>query len=480
MFPIGPWPLTDEQLTFAASLIDDLSLLGYRLQHEGNAIFFSRRIPKPKADPREFYRDAHVKLHRVRISPQADRIRTFEAEFGNHLFVDGANLDLGAIEPHLRSVDLRKRAHPSRRDQELVSYLRAYQTISSHMSVGRENAYILEDMGRTPPAVMGVLVLSSPRYYQPRRDEVLGWLSPSSLKTMSERRRTQHERIRMAGLNRIMQVAVCCALPPYSHLGAARLLAIAPFMKLVRDDFAERWYDRRRNPKPDLVAVTTTTSMGMTGTPFQSLRAGKFMNIRNARLRGENWNRDGVIYARLGTTHPWKPKMTLTTKELFADFGDLISEATRAQAVTLVQNRVGGSDAGGELQQAMLQIGITADIFRAHPIGFFLGALDLPSVEALSTGDPRTKRPQLNWNIAVQQFRSDFGEADCPTKMPGLSPVARASAIERRRTRARSVTLSDIVLSRLLTHADPAGRSITSEAGSTAAGEDAWNLEDEG
>ena len=54
------------------------------------------------------------------------------------------------------------------------------------MSVGRENAYILEDLGRSPPTVMGALVLASPRYYQPRRDEVLGWRPPSGLKTMSD------------------------------------------------------------------------------------------------------------------------------------------------------------------------------------------------------------------------------------------------------------------------------------------------------
>lgn len=450
MFPIGPWPLTEEQVAFVASLIGDLSTLGYLFDSEGNVIYFSQRIPAPKADPREFYREAHVKLHQVRIQPQADRIRAFETEFGNDVFVDGADLELAAIEPRLRPVDLRKAACPSRRDLALVAYLRNYQTISSHMSVGRENVYILEDVARTPPAVMGVLVLASPRYYQQRRDEVLGWLSPRSLDAMSDRRAARHQRIRMAGLNRIMQVAICCALPPYSHLGAARLLAIAPFTRLVRDDFAERWYDPRRNPDPDLAVVTTTTSMGMTGTPFQSLRPGKFMNIRNKRLRGKNWNRDGVIYARLGATHPWKAGTILTSAELFADFRDLVSEATHTRAAALVQDQDASLDAVSSLREAMLQIGITSDIFRGHPIGFFVGALDLPSLEALSTGAARIKRPQLNWNIAVQQFRSDFGEADCPTKMPGLPAHVRADAIAKRRARAKKVKRSEVMLSRLL------------------------------
>jgi hypothetical protein len=379
-----------------------------------------------------------------------DRIRAFESEFGQEVFVEGAALDLSAIKPHLRPVDLRRPARPTRKDQGIVAYLRAYQTISSRMSVGRENAYILEDAGRTPPAVMGVLVLASARYYQPRRDEVLGWLPPSELDSMGERRRRRYEKIRMAGLNRTMQVAICCALPPYSHLGAARLLAVAPFTKIVHDDFSERWYHRRNNPNPDLVAVTTTTSMGMTGTPFQSLRAGKFIDARNATKRGKNWNRDGVIYSRLGTTHPWKHTETLTTKELYADFTGLISNATRTLAATFVQDGGAASQADAVLRQAMLEIRITTDIFRGHPVGFFLGALDLPSLESLSAGTPRRKRPLLNWDMAVQQFRSDFGEAQCPTRQPGLNPTKHADAVAKRRDRARGATVQHILLSRII------------------------------
>jgi DNA invertase Pin-like site-specific DNA recombinase len=78
------------------------------------------------------------------------------------------------------------------------------------------------------------------------------------------------------------QTRICCALPPYSQLGAARLLALAPFTSVVVDDFTTRWFDRRGNPDPDLAVVTTTTSMGMTGTPFQTLRT---INLSTARIQ---------------------------------------------------------------------------------------------------------------------------------------------------------------------------------------------------
>jgi hypothetical protein len=448
MFPIGPWPVTDEKFAFVASLIGDLSCLGYELHRESGTICFSQRLPGPAADCREFYREAHVKLHRMRLRDHADQIASFEKEFGSDVFVDGATLNLAAIQPRLRPVDLRKKANASRRDQKIVQYLRAYQTVGSHMSVGRENAFILEDIGHGGPAVMGILVLASPRYYQPRRDEVFGWLSPSQLNVLSETRRKKQVRVRMAGLNRIMQVAICCALPPYSHLGAARLLAIAPLTSSVRDDFANRWYDRRGNRDPDLAAVTTTTSMGLTGTPFQALRPAKFIDSQNAAIRGKVWNKDGLIYSRLGLSHPWRRGIPIQSQELFADFSALVSDATRSLAFKLVGS--GSRDTKSVLQQAMLAVGITPSIFRGNPIGFFLGAIDQSAVEALVTGKPRVRRPLLSWDIAVQQFRSDFGEAEHPTKMPGLDPVSRSEAVARRRDRAKRVQYHNILLSNAL------------------------------
>jgi hypothetical protein len=451
MFPIGPWPISDEKFAFARALIEDLSSLGYEIRRDQEAIYFSQRLPNPTTDCRAFYREAHHKLHRIRLKQHAERVLAFEKEFGPHVFVDGATLDFAAIEPRIRPVNLRKDANTSRRDREVVQYLRTYQTISSHMSVGRENAFILEDYGRKEAPVMGVLVLASPRFYQPRRDEVFGWLSPKQLSSLSERKQKRHLKIRMAGLNRTMQVAICCALPPYSLLGVAQLLAVAPFTAIVQQDFANRWYDRRRNPDPDLAAVTTTTSMGTTGTPFQNLRAGRFIDAKSAKRRGANWNRDGEIYARLALTHPWRRDQPLTTNEIFADFRELVSDQTIEQALSLA--KAGGA---GDLErtyvliQAMQQIGITEKIFHGNPVGVFLGALDLPSVEALETGHARANRPVLNWDMAVQQFRSDFGEGSRPTKAPGLKPAERAEAIAKRRERASRIRLDDILLSRRL------------------------------
>jgi hypothetical protein len=100
------------------------------------------------------------------------------------------------------------------------------------------------------------------------------------------------------------------------------------------------------------------------------------------------------------------------------------------------------------LDEAMLQVGIRSDIFRGNPVGFFLGALDQPSVEALESGAARANRPVLSWDLAVQQFRSDFGEAEHPTKMPGVDPAARSRAVANRRDRAKRVRLEDVLLSR--------------------------------
>jgi hypothetical protein len=137
--------------------------------------------------------------------------------------------------------------------------------------------------------------------------------------------------------------------------------------------------------------------------------------------------------------------MFIRSPEIFADFSELVSPETRNLAL-----RLAGTAGSDELRQAMLQVGITANIFRGNPIGFFVGALDRPAVEAIGAGRVRTVRPVLSWDIAVQQFRSDFGEAEHPTKMPGVDLASRSQAVAKRRDRAKRVQYKDILLSEIV------------------------------
>jgi len=449
--------LSNEELLFTESLILDLRPLGYSLFKENGVIVCHQRVLSPAADYRDFFRSAHTKIHLGRVQQSMKEVTAFEKQFGESVFIEGLALNIGTINPRLRPVNLRHSA-TAIRDRLLIDYIRTYQTVGSRKSVGRENCYILEDLGQTNAPVMGVLVLASPRYYQGRRDEVFGWHSPTQLRDFARSERARHESIRLDGLNRIMHIAICCALPPYSHLGAARLLAVAPFTRIVADDFVGRWKNHEHQD-PDLAMITTTTSMGTTGTPFQNLRRGKFVDQANAGILGDNWNPDGELYCRLGETHPWRRREPIRSAEIFADFRPLLSKETFKRARKLV----GKSEAAHlsdpqVLYRVLRRIGLGQELLRGNPMGVFIGAIDRQAVEAVASGAPRSVRPVLDWNLAVQQFRSDFGEADDPTKKPGMKIEQRAAAIQKRRARALGVCLADILLSqrsRSLTKCEP-------------------------
>jgi hypothetical protein len=226
---------------------------------------------------------------------------------------------------------------------------------------------------------------------------------------------------------------------------------MAPFTKIVREDFEERWKKATRTDS-DLAIVTTTTSMGTTGVPFQALRRGKFVDEINAQLLGDNWNKLGNLYSRLGDTHPWRRDRPIKAAEIFASFGQLMTAQTYKRAKVLVGTTNEFSELSDlkALDRAMRHIGLNRRIFRGNPIGVFIGALDRQSIEAVASGEPRTKRPVLDWDVAVRQFRSDFGEAVDPTKKPGVKTDERAAGIMKRRERAGKVKLEKILLSRIL------------------------------
>jgi hypothetical protein len=400
------------------------------------------REPRVGVDPRQVYRSAHEQMQRDRLRLELRHIKAFERKFGRAKFVTGEGLDLKAISPQLRVADLRGDSEDAESDRAIVNYMRRYQTVSSRMSVGRENAYILEDAGQKSRPVMGVLVLASARYFQPRRDEVLGWLLPHQLNAMSTRVQAEHKAIRHAGLRRMMHVAICCAIPPYSILGAARLLALAPFTESVLVDFTARW-----KGDSDLAMVTTTCSMGQTGTPFQRMISSRFFDTASAAL-GTPWNREGRVYCRLGDIHPWRPDIPVVAPEAFANFEGLVSPRTRRLAKQFaVAAGITNASPQKVLDFGLQRLGLNWEIFRGNPIGVFIGAVDRPSIEAIATGVPRASRPRLSWDLVVQKFRSDFGEEPDLTKMKETERTARKEAITRRRARALAVTLEDIKLS---------------------------------
>jgi hypothetical protein len=442
-------PLSDLGIAFARSLIGDLACLGHQIEIVDGVPRYC--FGSVQGTHRSFYRDAHLRLHEAQLRGRLDRILELEADIGG-AFAEGGNLDFEAVTPRLRPVDMRRESGAVRRDRAVVQYLRSYQTVGSKMSVGRENAFILEDVGQTEKRLMGVLVLASPRYFQPRRDEVLGWPTPSRLRPLTDAEQAHWRAVRESGLIRMMHVAVCCALPPYSQLGAAKLLAVAPFTGEVRRVFETRW--RHKDPDPDLALLTTTSSMGRTGTPFQDLRTALYFDPAKSAPRGEKWNRHARLYARLADTHPWQPGVPIASPELFANFESLVTDKTRRIADSFLAERsLQAKSPDQALAHAMRLVGLGAHIFRGNPVGVFLGAIDRESIEAVATGRPRVVRSVASWEMAIGKFRRDFGAEPDPERKTGADWQARAEAVAARRARAQQVQTTDILLSqRLIRH----------------------------
>jgi hypothetical protein len=455
MFPVYGWPLSSRDLAFVKSLFTDLGPVGFEISEHDGQLRIVQSAPNSTIFHRNFYREAHLRLHRKTIASKWQFVVEFEGTYGPSVFVEGHKLNLAGIDPRLRSVDLRKKANPSLRDCAIVDYLRLYQTVGSRQSVGRENVYILEDHGQENRPIMGVLVLASPRYYQPHRDAVLGWPSPSEIRSLSLRKQQIAERIRLKGLNRMMQLAICCALPPYSRLGAASLLAVAPFVGAVRDDFRSRWHHPRYNRDPDLAAVSTTTSMGLTGTPFQALYTPMFFDSAISDVRGEKWNESNTVYARLNKQHPWLPNTPIGARDPIARFDQLLSSDTWNLALG-----VAGPAIDPKRRQWLLEnmskglrkrifahviqhLGLTKRIFLGNPMGVFLGAVDKPALEALRVGLPRDARPILSWEKAVARFKDEFD----PVESKKLVGIERRRAVHERINRAAQTGLREIRLS---------------------------------
>ena len=453
MFPADGWPMSETELAFARSLFSDLSALGYQIVADGGLIEFHQTVPRESKDSRIFYSEAYKQLHAMYLFQNRDFLLDFEHRWGPNILIEGKDLTLSRIEPRLRSANLTSTSKAGDRDRAIVKYIRAYQTVSSRRSVGRENVYILEDFGHEKCPLMGVLILSSPRYFQPHRDEVFGWPTPNQLRSLSRRKQAHFQRIRQSGLNRMMQVAVCCAIPPYSQLGAASILALAPFTKRVQSDFRSRWYEKDTNKDPDLAAVSTTTSMGLTGTPFQALYRSMFLGRRWR--KSEKWNAEGTIYARIGTHHPWQTRVRIRAKDPRANFLGLLSRDTWLLALAVagptidLKRRASLLDSACPhvksriLKFALDRVGVSARIFQGNRMGVLLGATDRLSLEALGNGAPRSERATLDWKKIVARFKSEFNVEE-GSRLPD---TARRSAIRSRILRATNIQLKDILLS---------------------------------
>jgi hypothetical protein len=116
---------------------------------------------------------------------------------------------------------------------------------------------------------MGAIGLASPTYALAARDRVLNWSG------------TQARPTKERGMRRLMDLATCVSLPPYSLLLCGKLLAALALSDEVAKEF-ERKYSE------PLLALTTTCATGLHCPIFHRIML-----------------RPGGLYQRIGETAGW-------------------------------------------------------------------------------------------------------------------------------------------------------------------------------
>lgn len=429
---------TDEWGELLCSLMLDLRPLGHKVRKIDNHNYsFESEGDEKRAGQKFFWQPLHQSRHHVLLRQEIEWIRAFEESYQD-IFCDMGNFEPSSVDPTLEIVDFKKTEH-----KDIINYLRLSQSSTSRKLVGRRMGLLIWDDGQTARRpLIGGAVLSSPMFSQPVRDSYLNW--PKSLAKKHKRYDAKARHIREAGLLRMMQLSIACALPPYQRLRGAKLAALAPFTELGRLAFERAC----KNDADDLAAIITFSAQDVTGTPFQNHRIGqlsgqKFRSAQDAK---------GNVYHRIRASSSVPP--------LRARFFELLSEETKANAVTLflencpkLHARVKSPEVSA-LRYAIRRLGLPRDLVDGNEMGVHIGMLGEETADFLRTGEarPARQRHNLDWERCVSVWTRGFmpvlaGHGD-PAQRNTIE--ARNAARRKRANEARSTSQRECYISSLV------------------------------
>ena len=376
-------------------LFRDLAPLGHSVKRRSKGRFEVTLaeigdFPADQTGRVSFYDAAHEVGHAAFLPRHADFIKTFEADHAD-IFTRMDLFEPSAVLPTLEIIDF---ADP--RHRAIVKYLSLYQTITSLNHVGRRMGLLAWDTGQTGHRpLIGGAVLASPRWSQALRDHYIGWV-PDYPKTSSGHD-PKERAIRDAGLRRMMQLSVACALPPYNMLSGAWLMALTPFTELGQNAFA---HAARKDADPDLAAIATTTGKGASGAPFRNHRLKQL-------CKGQS-GASGNVFVHVRPTNE--------IPALRASFKDLVSPETvklarklfrppypkRSRPVDIVNDAA--------INHMLRHFQLKPDIFDGNEIGVHVGMLSPETKQHLAAGTPRpaNKRLRLDWNHVTDIWLRKF------------------------------------------------------------------------
>ncbi len=222
---------------FIASLRDRVL---QSMVESGFTILDDRNLLVP--NNKEFIRN----VHRNAVNYIREKRRKFIDKFDdiaiNKYIINGNELDIGIIEPHLIKID-------NENENNIFNWVKLHWSIPTSAGYGRRLRYLVYDKGNS--AVMGIIGLADPVYALKDRDRYIGW-SPDTRKTM---------------LKHVMDAFVLGSVPPYSMILGGKLVASLLMSSEISKDFREKYKGKRSLISGEefdgkLAAITTASALG--------------------------------------------------------------------------------------------------------------------------------------------------------------------------------------------------------------------------
>jgi len=302
-------------------------------------------------------------------------------------FAAGISLDTEAIRPDLQICETKE-------DREIFEFCRLTQSVPSAHLLYRQLPFLIRDIAHPQRALMGILGLSSSVYSMGARDQFLGWTVGNGSR-------------RRVGLNSLLQLTVCMAVPPYSFLRAGRLIASLVLTDKVAEHFIKRYRTKRNGP--NLLGIVTISAKGLHAPIFNRIKL-----------------RSGGLYQRIGCTSGYSSL--------------LFSESTLASAKALVVRCDGScpdNRAISTLKRALNLCDIPRESFlkSGSPKGVYLAVPDSAALKALRSGKVNYLPPYPTVDAAVSLWKEDMRKAlskrEIVEKVRSFDPASCRATRER-------------------------------------------------
>lgn len=183
--------------------------------------------------------------------------------------IDGRDINPEKIDPVIEVCEDAK-------SQSLFRYLRYTWSSPYSEYVGRRMRFLIRDRGHNG-AIIGIAAIGSSIMQIAERDQWIGWMKAED----DEESNLDHEHwskmreMRAERIISMMDLYVCGAVPPYSHLLGGKLICYMMMSNEVRRMFKRKYRDRqtitRKRSASELVLLATTSLYGAHSSQYNRI-----------------------------------------------------------------------------------------------------------------------------------------------------------------------------------------------------------------